>query len=70
MYEHGSGVERNLELAVSWYREAAKQGLGQLQLGTCLRTGTGVEKNNESAVEWFCKAADAGHAGAQGLLAD
>ena len=66
-YENGTGIEKNDEEAVRWYRKAAEQGFApaQSKLGFSYMRGTGVEKNEEEAVRWFRKAAKQGDRTAQ-----
>ena len=60
-------MEQNLELAVSWYREAAEQGNphGQCCLGFMYHNGKGVEQNLEMAVSWYRLSAKQGNASGQ-----
>ena len=55
MYEHGSGVDRNLPRAVECYHEAAEKGdaRGQMNLGRLYLDGQGVERNLVDAYKWF-----------------
>ena len=59
----GRGVERNLEDAALWYRQAAVRGhvASQAALGFCLASGTGGRTDFQEAAHWFYKAARAGH---------
>ena len=62
MYRHGLGVEKNDQLAISWYRKAAQGGhvKAQNSLGIMYRFGMGVEKNLDEAVHWLSAAAEQG----------
>lgn len=64
LYEHGEGVESNLERAFSWYREAAKRGnrLAEYQLGRFYYQGRGVAQDYKQAMNWFTLSAEKGHA--------
>ena len=66
----GTGVARDPQQAVAWYRKVAEQGNsdGQFLLGDSYSTGTGVARDPQQAVFWFRKAAEQGHADAQVLL--
>jgi len=62
-----TGVAKDAEQAVSWYRRAADAGDAdaQFSLGGCYSQGDGVAKDAEQAVSWYRRAADAGDADAQ-----
>jgi hypothetical protein len=66
-YANGSGVTKNLEQAVYWYKKAAEQGnaAAQCNLGVCYENGRGVERNLNQAVYWYEKSAEKGNATAQ-----
>ena len=70
--ELGTGVDKDAEAAVRWYRKAAEQGLAfaQNNLGNCYTTGTGVVKDEAEAAKWYRKAAEQGFAGAEIELGD
>ncbi len=70
MYVNGTGVARDDELAVSWFRRAAEQGFAAAQsiLGLSYLNGRGVAQDDELAVSWFRRAAEQGHAEAQNNL--
>lgn len=57
----------DLEQAVYWYKQAARQGhmLAQYNLGHQYLTGSGVQKSEKQAMQWWLKAAEQGHALAQ-----
>lgn len=64
LYFNGEGVEKNIELAMYWYQQAASNGFkeAQFRLGKLFFDGgTGVEKNYNKAWEWLMKADTAGH---------
>ena len=69
-YQNGTGVEKNEENAVVWYKKAAEQGYAEAQkkLGDCYNYGTGVAKDLEQAFECYRKAAEQGNARAQNNL--
>ena len=54
-YQNGTGVEKNEENAVVWYKKAAEQGYAEAQkkLGDCYNYGTGVAKDLEQAFECY-----------------
>ena len=70
-YENGTGVERDEQKAVEWYKKAAEQGdaRAQFNLALCYKNGIGVEKDEQKAVEWYKEAAEQGDAIAQFNLA-
>lgn len=70
-YSKGSGVERDEEKAVSWWRKAAEQGhaISQGLLGYAYDKGEGVKKNPSLAVFWYRKAAEQDVPLAQTVLA-
>lgn len=57
----------DLEQAVYWYKQAARQGhmLAQYNLGHQYLTGSGVKRNEATAMQWWLKAASQEHALAQ-----
>ena len=57
-YANGTGVKKNLDLAVQWYKKAAQQGNrnAQLSLALCYENGWGVQKIPSLAREWRKKA--------------
>jgi TPR repeat protein len=62
-YVIGDGVEKDPQLAVRWYMEAAERGhrLAAHNLGRCYLTGEGVAKNPQEAFKWFKIAANQGY---------
>ena len=66
-YKCGSGVKKDYEKAVYWFRKAAEQGHApaKCNLGWMYSHGSGVKKDLEKAVDWFREAADQGFAQAQ-----
>jgi len=60
--EHGEGVPKNIELAITWYCQAAGRGSADAQrsLGWIYANGKGVEKDDNLAAYWLSKAADSG----------
>ena len=69
-YEEGTGVEKDEQQAVVWYRKAAEQGnvYAQYNLGVMYANGHGVTQDYAAAVAWYRYAADNGHAGAKYFL--
>lgn len=59
-YEQGIGVEKNLEQALSCYRQAAEHGdpMAQFTLGMCYFFGNGVEEDLQTALKWVNAAAE------------
>lgn len=71
LYEHGKGVEQDIEEAVVWYRQAAKSGFAdaQFSLANILMSGAGpVDKNVDEGLMWYLQAADAGHIQSQFIV--
>ena len=63
-YHQGNGVNKDMQLAVYWYRKAAEQGdaRAQFNLGGCYQRGEGViMRDTAQALVWFRKAAEKGH---------
>jgi hypothetical protein len=58
-YEHGEGVDRDLDRAVRLYCRAAAKGSAEANyhLGWIYAIGRGGERNDELAAAWFYKAA-------------
>ncbi len=67
LYEHGEGVQKDLNAAVQWYEKAAQQNnvKAQYNLGYLLLEGFGVPKNPVAALQWLEKAAHQGYAPAE-----
>lgn len=71
LYEHGKGVEQDLNQAVVWYRQAAKSGFAdaQFSLANILMKGAGpVEQNIDEGLMWYLQAADTGHIQSQFIV--
>jgi len=64
MYAAGQGVEKDLEVAATWYRKASMLGVAdaQYRLGGLYQTGDGVPRDMESAYGWYSVAAHLGNA--------
>ena len=62
MYAQGLGVAENPSMAAEWYRRAACQGAGivQLNLGDMYARGIGVRRDRETTVAWLQLAAQNG----------
>ncbi|MBP6103729.1 MAG: sel1 repeat family protein [Gammaproteobacteria bacterium] len=62
LYEHGEGVQKDLNAAVQWYEKAAQQNNAKAQynLGFLLLEGFGISKNPVTGLQWLEKAADQG----------
>ena len=69
-YNNGKGTEKNDELAVMWYREAAEQWnmYAQYNLGVMYSKGCGVPQDYVEARKWFLKSALQGNDSAQNSL--
>lgn len=70
MYEHGEGVEKDLNKAFYWYQKAAVSGNRNAQhnLAFFYYQGLGTSVDYKKAFEWYTKAASQGHPGAQNNL--
>lgn len=68
----GNGIEKNLEDAADWYRQAAVRGelVAQVAFGMCLATGKGVAINQREAAYWLYRAARGGYSPAVDMLGD
>jgi hypothetical protein len=69
-YEHGEGVPKDIERAVSLYCDGARYGdvESQFNLGWMYANGRGVERNDELASAFFQLAAGHGHAESKKML--
>lgn len=67
MFSDGTGTEKDIEQAVYWYIQAARQGLASAQynLGHKYLNGEGVKKDVNQAITWWLKAAKQEHELAQ-----
>ena len=63
-YLEGRGVKKNVNTALYWYEQAAKNGCAEAQfnLGNCYFSGIGVIQNYEEAFKFYKAAADHGSA--------
>jgi uncharacterized protein len=70
MHAYGWGVQRSPAEAITWYREAADQGLQVAQhfIGIAYVNGEGVRPDDAEAARWFARAAAQGFAQAQFML--
>lgn len=66
LYTNGTGVRRDAEQAVSWYKKAALAGStnGMLLYGDALATGQGAARDLAEAQRWIRKSAEAGNVAA------
>lgn len=64
-------MDKDVNMAVHWYQEAASQGFQEAQyiLGVRFASGKGVEKSDVNAFVWIRYAAEQGHPASQCLLA-
>lgn len=69
-YEHGEGVERDVDAAIQLYCRAARAGSAraQYQLGWLYANGRGVARDDALAGAWFRLAAEQGDAYAERML--
>ncbi|MBQ6603543.1 MAG: sel1 repeat family protein [Eubacterium sp.] len=70
IYEHGIGVERNMEEALKWYSKPAEKGDedAQYRVAYMYEKGLGVKEDKYEAIRWYFKAAEQGHKDAKALL--
>ena len=72
-YSYGrSGLQKNYEQAVAWYRKAAEAGNanGMRNLGYMYYYGLGLAVDNQKAVYWYLRSAEAGNALGMAFLGD
>jgi len=62
-YTDGSGVEKNLEQAATWYERSAESGFAPAQyiIGNFNEKGIGLERNPAKAATWYETAANNGN---------
>ncbi|MGI9321144.1 MAG: trypsin-like peptidase domain-containing protein [Thiogranum sp.] len=67
MYDHGTGVDQDIERALSWYQAAAHQGsaIAQYNLGLFLADRKMLTTNDEDGLYWLFNAAAQNYADAQ-----
>lgn len=63
LYQHGWGVDKNIELAIENYKMAAAQGdeTAMNQIGFIYMNGEGIEENPKQAFYWFNESAQKGY---------
>jgi len=71
-YQHGLGVDKDPEKAVTLYKLAVKQdhAAAQNALAKCYRNAIGVNRDTDEAVRLYGLAIEQGHIGAQAALAE
>ncbi len=71
MYDQGTGVRKDLSLALQWFLRAGRAGSvdAQIAVGTAYYLGRGVPRDPRRAAAWYGRAATAGDVGAQYLVA-
>jgi hypothetical protein len=59
LYSEGLGVEKDLELATTWFRHAARSdhAPAQYNLGLAYLTGSGTEKDDDRGLYWMRRSA-------------
>jgi soluble lytic murein transglycosylase-like protein len=69
-YEHGEGVQKNIDRAIELYCKAAREGDvdAQFSLGWIYANGRGVARQDTLAAFYFALAAAQGHAHARNML--
>ena len=70
MYARGYGVEKNIDLALKWWKLAAIQNDpgAQFNLGTLYLEGKSIGQSFGEAAKWYQQAAIRGHLQAQSNL--
>jgi TPR repeat protein len=65
-YATGVGIPRDQQLALSWFRKAADQGIAEAQynLGLAYFKGDGIAADGERAYYWWTLSANRGYQGA------
>jgi hypothetical protein len=71
LFEHGLGVEADMDAALDWYIRAAEAGYptAQVKIGDFYRTGLWGEKRLPEALSWYQLAAEQGNETAGEMLA-
>ena len=66
MYGNGTGVKKNIDREIKWYRKAAEKGdpSAMNNLGFSYHFGSGVNVDYQTALKWYKKAAQKGSAAA------
>ncbi|MDV6332624.1 tetratricopeptide repeat protein [Asticcacaulis sp. 201] len=72
-FEHGDGVDQDIQQALAWHLKAAEQGLAESQhqyahIYFFGRSAQGIVPDPDKALPWFRKAADQGYAESQAYL--
>jgi TPR repeat protein len=64
LLHEGSGIKRDYQEAIKWFKKAADQGIANAQhnLGVIYSGGLGVTKNQTEADKWFHLAEKQGNA--------
>ncbi len=74
MYEEGTGIKKNVKMAIKWYRKAAENGYVNAQsvLADMYYNGKEkyLEKDYAQALKWYRKAAEQGNSYSQDMLGD
>ena len=62
MYQHGWGVDQDINEAIRYFTQAAERGhkVGQYNLGGIYMEGEGVPVDPDKAIKWLTKAAQQG----------
>lgn len=62
-YQTGTGTDKNIDEAITWYGKSAKLGNAEAQydIGTLYRDGIGFSQDSSEAAYWFRKAASNGN---------
>ena len=70
MFNSGTGVSENEELAFEWYKKAADQGYAFVQhsVAQCYEYGTGVKQDKDEALKYYRLAAETGNPSSQMAL--
>ena len=70
IYEHGEGVEKDVEKALYWYEKSAAQQNpdAYFSIGNIYEQGDDIEQNDEKAFKYYFKAASIGASGYRSTL--
>lgn len=60
---HGTGVDKNFDIAFNLYSQAADEGnkIAQFNVGVMMAEGRGCDKDIKTAMKWLLKSANQGH---------
>jgi hypothetical protein len=67
MFRYGLGVDKNLDQALLWFKQAAKQDLKEAQFNAAqlMMTGIGEHYDYDGAIQYYQRSADQGNTDAK-----